>query len=301
MESARCRAFLAAADTGSFSRAAEALCYTPSGVSQLVTALERELQLPLLHRSKKGVTLTEAGRTMLPVIREFLSQEDLIHQMAASINGLLVGSVTIASYSSVAAHWLAGVIRDFQKQYPQVQIKLMEGIRQEICTWLNNRTADLAFLSYHDPMPYDWVPLAEDPMLVVLPPDHPAARDASYPVQACQNEALIMPALGRDEDVAALLEQYHLTPQIAFSTVETFTVMAMVEQGLGISITNELITKNWTCNVAMLPLDPPQSITLGMALPSWEQASPAVRAFGTFAVRRLTRGEGEGLVPNGKP
>lgn len=61
MESARCKAFVTAAETGSFSKAGEVLGYTPSGVSQLVTSLERELGLPLLGRNRKGVTLTENG------------------------------------------------------------------------------------------------------------------------------------------------------------------------------------------------------------------------------------------------
>ena len=61
METARCRAFLAAAETGSFSKAAEALSYTPSGVNQLVTALEKELGFPVFRRNTKGVTLTENG------------------------------------------------------------------------------------------------------------------------------------------------------------------------------------------------------------------------------------------------
>ena len=61
METARCRAFLAAAETGSFSRAAEMLRYTPSGVNQLVTALEKEIGFSLFSRSTKGVALTANG------------------------------------------------------------------------------------------------------------------------------------------------------------------------------------------------------------------------------------------------
>lgn len=58
METARCKAFLAAAQTGSFTRAAEQLNYTPSGVSQLVSALEKDFGFPLFLRGKKGVVLT---------------------------------------------------------------------------------------------------------------------------------------------------------------------------------------------------------------------------------------------------
>ena len=84
METARCRAFVVAADTGSFSKAAEALSYTPSGVNQLVTALEKELGFPLFRRNTKGVSLTENGRLLLPAIRKFLRQEDRIFELSAA-------------------------------------------------------------------------------------------------------------------------------------------------------------------------------------------------------------------------
>ena len=75
MESARCKAFMYAADTGSFTNAAERLNYTPSGVSQLVGALENETGLTLLRRTRKGVTLTSDGEILLPAVREFLEKE----------------------------------------------------------------------------------------------------------------------------------------------------------------------------------------------------------------------------------
>ena len=98
MESARCKAFMYAADTGSFTKAAERLNYTPSGVSQLVGALENETGLTLLRRTRKGVTLTPDGEILLPAVREFLEKENRIYELAAEVKGLLVGSVTIAAY-----------------------------------------------------------------------------------------------------------------------------------------------------------------------------------------------------------
>ncbi len=64
-----------------------------------------------------------------------------------------------------------------------------------------------------------------------------------------------MPALGEDSDVMELLHRFEITPDIKFSTVENFSTMSMIEQGLGMSIMNELITESWQCNVAMLPLE----------------------------------------------
>lgn len=289
METARCRAFLAAAETGSFSKAAEALSYTPSGVNQLVTALEKELGFPVFRRNTKGVTLTENGEMLLPAVREFLRQEDRIFELSAEMNGLLIGSVTIAAYSSIATHWLPAVISAFQQDYPQIRIRLMEGIWQEVSKWLDDRAADIGFFSYQEGMPYEWIPLAEDPMLALLPKDHPLAGAEAYPLKECANDRFIMPALGCDDDVTALFAKNGIVPNVQFTTLESFSVMSMVEQGLGMSVMNELITEKRICDVAKLPIDPPSQITLGIALHSKADISPAVRMFLKYAVRMLTK------------
>ncbi|HBC92528.1 MAG TPA: transcriptional regulator [Pelotomaculum sp.] len=287
-DSTKCKVFLASVDLGSFSKAAAALRYTPSGVSQLVNAFEKEMGYPLLHRDKKGVTPTEEALKIIPVLREILKQEEKLNQINDEIVGLATGCVTIAAYSSIATHWLPRVIRAFQEEYPQITIKLMEGIRQEVSGWLDDKIADVAFLSYKDPMLYDWIPLAEDQMLAVLPKTHLLATETTYPLQNCQYERFIMPALGRDDDVVALFEKNNLNPNIQFSTLENFAAMSMIEQGLGMSIMNELITRNWQCDVVKLPLDPPQQITLGIALQSLKSASPAVKRFISYATERLS-------------
>ena len=291
METARCRAFLAAAETGSFSRAAEVLRYTPSGVNQLVSALEKEVGFSLFSRSTKGVALTANGQLLLPVIREILHQEDRLFELSAQMNGLLIGTVTIAAYSSIATHWLPAVIRAFLQDYPHVEIKLMEGIWQEVSQWLEERTADIGFFSYQDNMPFEWIPLAEDPMVALLPRSHPLAEASCYPLENCEQDSFIMPALGCDDDVEALFARSHVRPNIRYTTIESFSAMSMVEQGLGVSVMNRLITEKRICDVAMIPIDPPASITLGAALHSHTEASPAVKMFLKYAVRMLTRTE----------
>lgn len=290
MEIARCKAFLASADHGSITKAAEELNYTPSGVSQLVAAFEKELGFPLFIRKKKGVELTAEGKQILPSIRAFVQQEGNVYQMAAEIRGLSVGEIVIASYSSISTHWLPMVIKQFRTDYPNIRIRLMEGIRQEVVQWLEESKADIGFLSYGSDLPYDWIPLAEDRMLAVLPKEHPLSSAESYPVLRCASEDFIMPAFGRDDDVASLFERFQIQPNILFSTLENYAAISMIENGLGMSIMNELITRSWQSDVVMLPLDPPQFITLGLALPSMENAAPAVRKFVEYAVRMLTQG-----------
>ena len=289
METARCRAFLAAAETGSFTKAAERLGYTPSGVSQLVNALESELGVPLLARNTRGVAPTADGEMFLPAVREFLSREDGLYQLASDIKGLEAGSVAIASYSSIATHWLPEVIGAFQREHPGIKISLFEDIRQEVMERLSSRRADVAFVSFREPMEYEWIPLAEDRMLAVLPRSHPLANADGYPLSRIPQEDFIMPALGRDDDVVDLLDRYSIKPNIKFTTREDFSAIEMISQGLGMTVLNELITKSWSCSAVMLPLTPSESITLGMALPSLASAPPAVRKFVEYAAKRLTK------------
>lgn len=128
-------------------------------------------------------------------------------------------------------------------------------------------------------------------MLALLPPDHPLAGAASYPLKNCEEDPFIMPALGCDDDVEALFRRNGIVPKIRFTTMESFSAMSMVEQGLGMSVMNRLITEKRVCDIAMIPIDPPASITLGVALHSRTDTSPAVKMFLRYAVRMLTKKE----------
>lgn len=287
MESSRCKAFLAAAECGSLTRAAEKLNYTASGVSQLISAMESDFGFLLLKRTTRGVVLTAEGEKMLPAVRAFLSQENRMHELAANINGLDIGLINIAAYSSIATHWLPKVIADFKKKYPNININLMEGVRQEVLKWIEDGRADIGLLSGGDDIDYDWIPLADDPMIAVLPKDHPLADAEEFPLDRCEQEEFIMPAMGKDEDVMKMLSKYDIVPNIVYSTNESFSAWALIENGLGISITNELLMHGWNCDVAKIPVSPPEKITLGMILPSVKHASPAVKRFVKYAVSEL--------------
>lgn len=287
MESSRCKAFLAAAECGSLTRAAEKLNYTASGVSQLISAMESDFGFLLLKRTTRGVVLTAEGEKMLPAVRAFLSQENRMHELAANINGLDIGLINIAAYSSIATHWLPKVIAGFKKKYPNININLMEGVRQEVLKWIEEGRADIGLLSGGDDIDYDWIPLADDPMIAVLPKDHPLADAEEFPLDRCEQEEFIMPAMGKDEDVMKMLSKYDIVPNIVYSTNESFSAWALIENGLGISITNELLMHGWNCDVAKIPVSPPEKITLGMILPSVKHASPAVKRFVKYAVSEL--------------
>ena len=146
VESIRAKAFLESVEHGSFKAAADALGYTPSAVSQLVSALEKDLGLNLLIRSKKGVTLTTEGSRLVPIVRSYLAREKEMYELAEEMQGLSVGNLTIAAYPSVATTWLPELVRTFQRDFPSIQFSIMEGVRQEIFKHLDDHVADMGFL-----------------------------------------------------------------------------------------------------------------------------------------------------------
>lgn len=288
MDTARYRAFVAAVDKGSLSQAAKFLHYTPSGVSQLISALERDLGFPVLERTKQGVRTTKSGEILLPVMRAIVQEEDRFIEMTGEINGMTVGSVTIGSYPSVATHWLPKVIKTFLEHYPDIEIRVMEGIHQEIEDWMANYQVDIGFMSKGTAMDYHWIPLGNDPMVAILPLDHPYANASSYPLEAVEHEKFIMPGLGHDIDTMRLLDEHGLKPHIVVETIENASMLAMVEQGMGMSIVNSLLTHRLNFEIAKVPVSPASSITFGMAVPSLENASPAVQRFIQYAEEQLT-------------
>lgn len=106
--------FLKVCETGSFSKAAEALNYTQSGISQMMAGFEEELGVQLFARAKKGVTLTDNGRMLMPYIQEMTNQKDKLRQAAFNINHKIEGKLRIGSFSSVTAMWMPEVIHYFK-------------------------------------------------------------------------------------------------------------------------------------------------------------------------------------------
>lgn len=291
METSRYRAFIKAVDLGSFSKAAKELAYTPSGVSQLISALEKDVGFSVLERTRSGVKLTENGKRILPIARAIIQEEDRLFQMSAELKGLSVGSVTIGSYPSVASHWLPKVLKAFREQFPNIEIRVMEGIHQEISEWLDNKEVDFGFMSYDPRTTYDWIPLAHDPMIAVLPANHPLANEKCYPLEECSNEDFIMPGKGQDIDTLGVLSRHDLHPRIAYETIETAATLGMIEAGMGITITNSLSTEKYDFKVSKVPIEPSEAILVGIAIPDKNTCAPAARHFIEFATKRLKQSD----------
>ena len=113
MDILKCKAFVTAADEGSFTAAGKIMGYTPSGISQLVAAMEKEFGFSLLMRKSNGVVLTREGEYIYPLAIEFIEKETELYKAATELSGMYKGNVMIAAYSSIAAQVLPQIIKDF--------------------------------------------------------------------------------------------------------------------------------------------------------------------------------------------
>ena len=142
-------------------------------------------------------------------------------------------------------------------------------------------------MSYEPTLTYDWIPLARDPMVAALPLTHPLAKEEFYPIEECANEAFIMPGKGQDIDTTGVLSRHGLNPNIAYETIETVATLGMIEAGMGMTIINSLAVQKYNFDLALVPIEPPESILFGIATPSLKTCAPATRHFIDCAVAHL--------------
>ena len=176
-------AFLKAAELGSLTRAAAELGVTQSAVSHMIGTLEEELGFSLLKRGRSGARPTAEGEQVLPAIRGMLNSREQLEQTAAAIRGLDCGTVRIGTFTSVAVHWLPGMIKRFQALYPKVELKLMNGDYHDVEQWLSEGSVDLGFIALPTRLKGRITALLEDRLLAVVPVDHRLERPEDMPAE----------------------------------------------------------------------------------------------------------------------
>ncbi len=282
MDNSKYRAFVLAVESGSIRNAAEVLGYTSSAVSQLIQSLEKELDTTLLVRAKGGVSLTTSGEKLMPVIQRILEDEEMLRETAAGLNGVILGTINVASYHSLSYTWMPDIIDQFQKKYPDVQINLYVGTQDNIVERLVSGKADIAFFNDSSMKEkHDWIPLMDDPMVAVVPEDHPMAQEKVFPVKAFEGERFIMSDHGYDYDIMHILRQAGVSPRITISTFDSYALLSMIERGMGVSITNSigLNVSELKGKIRVIPLEPSYTLHMGMAVRSLKKVSPAVMKF----------------------
>lgn len=241
MDTEKCRVLLTVLHERSLSAAAEALGYTPSGVSRLVDSLERETGFPLLHRGRGGVSATRACQELLPLMRRMAELDEQYQQLAHRIQGLDVGRVVAGTNYAAFYPWLSEVIAGFHHAYPGIRVELREGSSTQLGELVDHRRADFCLISQR-PGRHEWVPLKDDQLMAILPPTHPLVEADRFPVERLRQEPFIEFLPGQETDNSRMLQQLQIRPKIRFATSDSRAAIAMVRAGLGITLLNDILT-----------------------------------------------------------
>ena len=272
-------AFVKTVEYGSFTKAAERLNYSQSGISRMINDLEKEWKLVLLERGKFGVKLTSEGMKLLPHAENVCREYEKLQMEVNELNGLQSGLIRIGTLSSVAAHWLPNIIREFQKAYPNIDYELLLGDYTEIEEWILDGRVDCGFLRLPTCPEFETIFLEQDRLLAILPEQHPLAHLEKFPVVALCDEPFMLLEKGAKAEVSEIFERCNLTPKVHFTTWDDYAIMSMVESGLGISILPELILKRVPYGIIAKELDVPAYRSIGIALRSKKKASLSVKRF----------------------
>ncbi len=272
-------AFIKTVEHGSFTKAAQTLNYSQSGISRMIHDLEKEWKVSLLERGRAGVKLTSDGLQLLPFVKKVCAEYQQLQLQIDELNGMQSGLIRIAAFPGAATHWLPGIITEFQKDYPNIDYELLSGDHTEIGQWILDGRADCGFLCLPAHPDLETVFLEQERLLVILPENHALADCGRFPVtELCSEPFLLLEKGGRSE-ILEIFERWDLKPKIHFTTWDDRAILAMVENGLGISILPELSLRGIPCRIAAKELDVPAYRNIGLALRSKKTAPLAVKRF----------------------
>lgn len=272
-------AFVKAVEYKSFTKAALALNYSQSGISRMISDLEKEWDMILLERKRSGIHLTSDGLELLPYAASLCAEYEKLQMKVDDLHGLKSGIIRIGTFSSVATHWLPKMIKAFQTDYPQIEYELLLGDYTEIEKWIIERRVDFGFLRLPALPQLETMFLAQDELMAVLPANHPLADCDVFPMDALCREPFLLLEKDQNIVVSDIFRKNHLKPDIRFTTWDDYAIMSMVEAGLGISILPSLVLQRIPYHIVIKRLEMPAYRKIGIAMPDKKGSSKAVKEF----------------------
>lgn len=272
-------AFIKTVEYGSFTKAAEILSYSQSAISRMINDLEKEWKVSLLERNRSGVRLTSAGVKLLPYARNVCSEYLKLQMKVDELNGIDAGLIRIGTFSSVATHWLPNVIKEFQRDYPNIDYELLLGDYTEIENWILEGRVDCGFLRLPTYSELETIFLEQDRLMAILPENHVLAQLDKVPIKKLCDEPFMLLEKGSKAEISSIFERSNLTPKIHFTTWDDYAIMSMVESALGVSILPELILKRSPYHIVARELDVPAYRNIGLVMRDKNTASLAVKKF----------------------
>ncbi|NRF94789.1 LysR family transcriptional regulator [Paenibacillus frigoriresistens] len=271
------------------SRAADYCNYSQSAVSQIVISLENEFGIKLLNRSHSGVSVTSDGEELLPHIQKLSQAYNELSDKVSELHGIESGLIRIGTFSSISCHLLSPLLKDFKAKHPNIKFELIQGDYRQIEIWISEGTVDFGFVDLHTLREFEVISIMEDRMLAILPANHSYAHEDSVPLSIFEQEPMILLEERTKKEVLEMFRQHNIKARIEYRLNDDYTIISMVENGLGISILAELILKRTQYNILSKETSPSFSRSIGIAIRNRKQASMAVRCFLDFIEKNKER------------
>lgn len=249
-------ALLKVIEVGSFTKAADLLGYTQPALSQMIASLEKELSIKILYRSRYGIQLTPEGERLYPSIQNSVLQYEAMRRTADEIRGLSSGIVRIGTVSSISCHWLPGIIRTFWQKYPNIQIVLHQGDYTSISEWVRTGAVDFGFVNPNAVKGMETTIIKSGEFRAVLPKNHPLSEKKSLTMEDLADEPFLLLEEGAYSEPLEAFHATGITPNVALRVHDDYSILSMVEQGLGVSILTELVLHKTSYDIVALPIEP---------------------------------------------
>lgn len=261
------RIFAKTAEVGNITKAASGLGYTQSAISHTINAMEEDWGLLLFERGKNGVSLTEAGRQLLQPVTELLYWEEQLKKKIVSIRKIAQGTLRIGAFASVSVGWLPHIFRQTKADYPDINLQMFTGEYEEIEHWIATEHVDYGFVIRPSSKgEYQWFPLMPDRLMVVFPHGHPLTRHEKITLEQIQDEPFIMPSPGVAVAFSLISDPLIASINVKHVIKDVNALLAMVENGHGISIQSEMFLKTFSSSVHARELDAQYDRVIGLAV-----------------------------------
>ncbi|APE31975.1 LysR family transcriptional regulator [Halomonas aestuarii] len=280
MDTQSLQAFLAVADSGSFSRAAEQLHLTQPAVSKRIAVLEGQTDARLFDRIGRRVTLTEAGRVLLPRAREILVMVDDSRRALGNLEGSVAGSLTLATSHHIGLHRLPPLLKAYTREHTDVRLDLHFLDSEQAYQGVLDGELEMAVvtLAPHPDPQLEVVPVWIDRLCFVCAHDHPLAAHGRLALEAlCAFDAVLPGPLTFTRGlIESRFSSAGLELPVALSTNYLETLKMMTAIGLGWSLLPERLVAG---DLHVLEVDhPPIHRPLGYLVHRSRTLSNAARA-----------------------
>ena len=281
-------ALLKILEIGSFTKAAEAMGYSQSAVSQMVQSLESELSLKLLYRSRNGIKLTPEGEALLPYIQRTVNHYNAMLEKTREPKGLNGGLIRIGTLSSVSSQWLPGLIKDFQTLYPKVHFLLHQGDYTTIPAWVRAGEIDFGFVNpdAESVRGLHTIFVTSGGHKAILHPDHPLAAQPWVTLEQLAKETFLLLEEGCLSEPLEAFRTLGLEPRVELRMHDNFSICSMVEANVGVSILPELALRKMNFRIVQLPTVPPVIRRVSLVMKDPDILPIASRYFIEFFLKR---------------